>query len=47
MREKDIERIKRIIEEVKPQYTAFGGDVEFIDIKDDMVRTRVVGYCYR
>lgn len=47
MREKDIERIKQIIDEVKPQYTVFGGDIEFLDIKDDVVRLKVVGYCYR
>jgi Fe-S cluster biogenesis protein NfuA len=47
VQEKDIERIKQIIDEVKPQYTVFGGDVEFLDIKDDMVRLKVEGYCYR
>jgi Fe-S cluster biogenesis protein NfuA len=47
MREGDIERIKQIIEEVKPQHITFGGDVKFLDIKDDVVRLKVVGYCYR
>lgn len=48
MREQDIDRIKQIIEEVKPRFTAFGGDIEFMDIKDDnIVRIRPVGYCYR
>jgi Fe-S cluster biogenesis protein NfuA len=45
--EKDIERIKEIIEELKPRYTTFGGDIEFLDIKDEKVRIRPSGYCYR
>ena len=45
--EKDIEKIKRIIEEVKPSYTAFGGDIQFVDLKDKTVRIRPSGYCYR
>lgn len=47
MQEGDIERIKAIIEEVKPRFTRFGGDVEFMDVKDGRVLIRPVGYCYR
>ncbi|MEJ2182565.1 MAG: NifU family protein [Nitrospirota bacterium] len=43
----DIERIKEIIEEVKPQFTLMGGDVEFMDVQGEKVRIRPVGYCYR
>jgi Fe-S cluster biogenesis protein NfuA len=45
--EEDIEKIKRIIEEVKPQYVSFGGDIEFVDVKDHDVRIRPTGYCWR
>lgn len=45
--EEDIEKIKKIIEEIKPKYTVYGGDVEFVDIVDKTVRIRPTGYCYR
>lgn len=47
MSEQDISRIKQIIDEVKPQFTQYGGDIEFMDIKGDLVRIRPMGYCYR
>lgn len=47
MSEQDIERIRQIIEEVKPGYTLYGGDVEFVDVVDDKVRIRTEGYCHR
>lgn len=47
MREQDIERIKEIIEEEKPKFTMFGGDIELMDIRDGKVLIRPVGYCYR
>ena len=45
--EKDIEKIKQIINELKPQYTSLGGDIEFVDVKDQDVRIRPTGYCWR
>jgi len=45
--EKDVQKIKQIIEELKPKYTALGGDIEFVDIKDQDVRIRPTGYCRR
>jgi len=45
--EDDIRKIKEIIEDIKPKYTAFGGDIEFVDIKDKDVRIRPTGYCHR
>jgi Fe-S cluster biogenesis protein NfuA len=47
LNEADIQRIKEIIEEEKPKFTLYGGDIEFMDIMDDKVRIRPVGYCYR
>ena len=45
--EKDIEKIKQIIKELKPRYTNLGGDIEFVDVKDQNVRIRPTGYCWR
>lgn len=45
--EKDIEKIKQIINELKHQYTGLGGDIEFVDVKDKDVRIRPTGYCWR
>lgn len=45
--EKDIQKIKQIINELKTKYTALGGDIEFVDIKDQDVRIRPTGYCWR
>ena len=45
--EQDIEKIKQIIDELKPQFTTFGGDIEFVDIKEQDVRIRPTGYCWR
>lgn len=45
--EKDVERIKQIIDDIKPQYTQFGGDVSFMDIKDEKVLIKTEGYCHR
>lgn len=45
--ENDIEKIKRIIDEIKPRYSEHGGDIEFVDILDNKVRIRPTGYCYR
>jgi len=45
--EKDIEKIKQIIDELKAKYTSLGGDIEFVDIKDQDVRIRPTGHCWR
>jgi len=45
--EEDIVKIKKIIEEVKPKYMSFWGDIQFVDIEDRTVRIRPTGYCYR
>ncbi len=45
--EDDIEKIKRIIEEIKPKYTMYGGDIEFVDVREGEVGIRPTGYCWR
>jgi len=45
--EEDIQKIKQIIEELKPNYTTLGGNIEYVDVKDQDVRIRPTGYCWR
>ncbi|NJD56049.1 MAG: hypothetical protein FIA94_06550 [Nitrospirae bacterium] len=45
--EEDIEKIKQIINDLKPRFTNLGGDIEFVDIKEQDVRIRPTGYCWR
>lgn len=45
--EQHIPRIIEIIEEVKPSYTHYGGDVEFAGLDGDKVRIKTLGYCHR
>ena len=45
--EDDIRKIKGIIEEIKPEYTKSGGDIQFVDVQEKTVRIRPTGYCYR
>lgn len=45
--EKDIEKIKQIINDLKPRFTSLGGNIEFVDIKDEDVRIQPTGYCWR
>jgi Fe-S cluster biogenesis protein NfuA len=45
--EKDIEKIKQIINDLKPRFTSLGGNIEFVDVKEEDVRIRPTGYCWR
>ena len=46
--DKDVERIKQIIDEVKVNFTKYGGDVEFLRIEGgDVVKIKPTGYCHR
>jgi hypothetical protein len=45
--EKDIEKIKQIIDEERQKYMALGGDIQFVDITDSKVRIRPSGLCWR
>ncbi|MFT5233282.1 MAG: Fe-S cluster biogenesis protein NfuA [Candidatus Krumholzibacteriia bacterium] len=40
-----IERILRVLEEVRPMLQADGGDVELIDFNDGVVTVRLQGAC--
>ncbi|MFW9882017.1 MAG: NifU family protein [Candidatus Thorarchaeota archaeon] len=42
----DKEKIKTVIEKIRPQLQMDGGDVELIDISDDgIVKVRLMGHC--
>ncbi len=42
-----VQKIKNAIESIRPYLIADGGDVEFIDITDDMsVKVRLTGACH-
>ncbi len=39
------EKVKEVLEKVKPSLQADGGDVEFVDIQNGVVRVRLKGAC--
>jgi Fe-S cluster biogenesis protein NfuA len=42
----DKEKIKTVIEKIRPQLQADGGDVELVSIEDDgTVKVRLMGHC--
>jgi Fe-S cluster biogenesis protein NfuA len=42
----DKEKVKQIIEKIRPQLQMDGGDVEIVEIKDDgIVKLRLMGHC--
>ncbi|MFP4005136.1 MAG: NifU family protein [Candidatus Hadarchaeia archaeon] len=42
----DNEKVKEVIEQIRPQLQADGGDVEFVNATDDgVVKVRLVGAC--
>ncbi|MFX1587941.1 MAG: NifU family protein [Promethearchaeota archaeon] len=42
----DKEKVKEVIEKIRPQLQADGGDVEIIEITDDgIVKVRLMGHC--
>lgn len=42
----DKEKVKEVINKIRPQLQADGGDVEIVDITDDgIVKVRLMGHC--
>jgi Fe-S cluster biogenesis protein NfuA len=39
------EKIKKVLEKVKPMLQADGGDVEFIEVQNGIVKVRLKGAC--
>jgi Fe-S cluster biogenesis protein NfuA len=45
MKEDTREQVKAAIEEIRPNLQADGGDIEFVDVKDGVVRVKLKGAC--
>ena len=43
--DKMFEEVKKALEEIRPMLQADGGDVELIEVKDGIVRLKLVGAC--
>ena len=42
----DKEKVKEVIEKIRPQLQADGGDVQIVEITDDgIVKVRLMGHC--
>lgn len=42
----DEEKIKQVIEKIRPQLQMDGGDIELISVEDDgIVKVRLLGHC--
>jgi Fe-S cluster biogenesis protein NfuA len=39
------EKVKKLLDSIRPGIQMDGGDVEFVEIKDDIVYVRLVGAC--
>ena len=39
------EKVKEVLEKIKPSLQADGGDVELVEVKDGVVRVRLKGAC--
>ncbi|MBN1643833.1 MAG: NifU family protein, partial [Dehalococcoidales bacterium] len=38
-------KVQEILNQIRPQLQADGGDVELVDVKDGIVSVRLVGHC--
>ncbi|MCJ7647704.1 MAG: NifU family protein [Candidatus Lokiarchaeota archaeon] len=42
----DKEKVKQVIDKIRPQLQADGGDIELIEVTDDgVVKVRLLGHC--
>ena len=39
------EQVEQVLNEIRPNLQADGGDVEFIDVKDGIVKVKLTGAC--
>ena len=40
-----VEEVAKVLDEIRPSLQADGGDVELVDIDNDIVRVRLTGHC--
>ncbi|HCN19954.1 MAG: hypothetical protein A3C38_01720 [Planctomycetes bacterium RIFCSPHIGHO2_02_FULL_50_42] len=41
----DKERVKKVLEEIRPALQADGGDIDFVGVSDKVVKVRLKGAC--
>ena len=39
------EKVKKVLEEIRPNLQADGGDIELVDVEDGVVKVRLKGAC--
>lgn len=40
------EKVQKVIDQIRPMLNADGGDIEFVDIVDNVVKVRLKGACH-
>ena len=45
MKETVRDRVEKVLEEVRPQLQADGGDIELVDVENNVVKVRLRGAC--
>ncbi len=41
----DIEKVKKVLEEIRPALQADGGDIDFVGIDNNVVKVKLLGAC--
>ncbi len=41
----DSEKVKKVLEEIRPALQADGGDIDFVGIDDNVVKVKLMGAC--
>jgi Fe-S cluster biogenesis protein NfuA len=41
----DNERVKQVLEEIRPALQADGGDIDFVGVEDNVVKVKLMGAC--
>ncbi|MHC4197515.1 MAG: NifU family protein [Planctomycetota bacterium] len=41
----DHEKVKQVLEEIRPALQADGGDIDFVGVEDNVVKVKLMGAC--
>ncbi|MCP4365390.1 MAG: NifU family protein [Planctomycetes bacterium] len=41
----DNEKVKQVLEEIRPALQADGGDIDFVGVEDNVVKVKLMGAC--
>lgn len=41
----DIEKVKKVLEEIRPALQADGGDIDFVGVENNVVKVKLLGAC--